>query len=93
MGKGTQCANAAQEFDFVHISAGDLLREEAKSSDSPYKDFINKSFLNSVTIPAQLTVSLLEKRIKAERAQGKTKFLLDGFPRSVEQALEFERKV
>jgi adenylate kinase family enzyme len=46
-----------------------------------------------VIIPARLTVDLLEKRINAARAEGKTKFLLDGFPRSVEQAVEFEKMV
>jgi UMP-CMP kinase len=46
-----------------------------------------------VIIPAQLTTSLLEKKIEAARAEGKTKFLLDGFPRSIEQALDFEKKV
>ncbi|KAH8799639.1 cytidylate kinase [Xylogone sp. PMI_703] len=91
VGKGTQCAKAAQEFDFVHISAGDLLREEAKSETSPYRDFINKSIQHSVIIPAQLTTLLLQKRMNVARAEGKTRFLLDGFPRSVEQAVEFEK--
>jgi UMP-CMP kinase len=93
VGKGTQCAKAALEFDFVHICAGDLLRDEASSPASPWKDFIPKSIEHSVLIPAQLTYSLLEKRMNASTAEGKTRFLLDGFPRSVEQALEFEKKV
>lgn len=29
-GKGTQCANLVSEFGFVHLSAGDLLRDEQK---------------------------------------------------------------
>lgn len=31
-GKGTQCALLAKEFNFVHLSAGDLLRAEVKGS-------------------------------------------------------------
>ena len=62
MGKSTQCAKATQEFDFVHISAGDLLRDKAKSSAS-YRDFINKSIKYSVLIPPKLMVGLLEERI------------------------------
>ena len=30
LGKGTQCANLVSEFGFVHLSAGDLLRDEQK---------------------------------------------------------------
>ena len=93
VGKGTQCIQAAREFGFCHTSAGDLLRDEAESSTSPYRDFINKSIQHSVIIPSQLTTHLPEKRIKAARAEGKTKFLLDGFPRSIDQILEFEKKV
>ncbi|KAL8866512.1 MAG: hypothetical protein Q9198_008858, partial [Flavoplaca austrocitrina] len=52
VGKGTQCARVAKEFDFCHISVGDLLREEAKSPTSPYRDFIPESIQNSVLLPA-----------------------------------------
>lgn len=92
MGKSTQCAKAAQEFDFVHISAGDLLRDKAESSAS-YRDFINKSMEHSVLTPPKLMVGLLEERIDVARAEGKTRLLIDGFPRNVPQAVEFEKKV
>ncbi|KAL9632746.1 MAG: hypothetical protein Q9204_003662 [Flavoplaca sp. TL-2023a] len=48
VGKGTQCARVAKEFDFCHISVGDLLREEAKSPTSPYRDFIPESIQKSI---------------------------------------------
>jgi UMP-CMP kinase len=69
---------------------GDLLRDEAKRPGSRFAEFINRSMKLSVIIPAQLTITLL--RNEMDRS-GKTKFLIDGFPRSVEQAAMFEQKV
>jgi adenylate kinase family enzyme len=72
---------------------GDLLREEAKSSTSPYRDFIPESIEKSVLLPAQLTTLLLKREMDRAQAEGARKFLLDGFPRSVVQAADFELKV
>lgn len=93
MGKGSQCALLAEEFGFHHISVGDLLREEAKRPTSPYRDFIPESIKKSIVIPAQLTTELLNQAMSKVQAQGKHKFLLDGFPRSVAQAVDFESRV
>ena len=92
VGKGTQCARVAKEFDFHHICVGDLLREEAKSPTSPYRDLIPESISKSVLLPAQLTTMLLKREIGRAQADGVTRFLLDGFPRSVVQATDFESK-
>ncbi|KAL8881212.1 MAG: hypothetical protein Q9198_001539, partial [Flavoplaca austrocitrina] len=92
VGKGTQCARVAKEFDFCHISVGDLLREEAKSPTSPYRDFIPESIQKSVLLPAQLTTLLLKQEIGRAQVGGTRRFLLDGFPRSVVQATDFELK-
>ena len=51
VGKGTQCAQIAKEFGFFYISVGDLLRNEAKSQTSLYKDFIPESIKKSVLLP------------------------------------------
>jgi len=83
----------AKEFDFHHISVGDLLREEDKSPISPFRGFISKSIQKSVLLPAQLTTQLLQREMSKAQAAGKHRFLLDGFPRSVKQAADFELKV
>ena len=93
VGKGTQCTLLAKEFGFHHISVGELLREEGRSPTSPYRDFIPESIKKSVLLPAQLITQLLKREMGEARAKGKYQFLLDGFPRSVEQALDFELKV
>ena len=92
VGKGTQCNRVAEEFDFHHISVGDLLREEAKSPTSPYKDFIPESIQKSVLLPAQLTTLLLKQEMGRAQAEGIRRFLLDGYPRSIVQAADFELK-
>ncbi|KAG9779724.1 hypothetical protein KCU88_g3969, partial [Aureobasidium melanogenum] len=55
VGKGTQCARITQDTSSVHISVGDLLREETKSTSSGFADFIKDSIRNSVIIPADFS--------------------------------------
>jgi hypothetical protein len=93
VGKGTQSMLLAKEFGFRHISVGDLLRDEAARPTSPYKDFIPESIERSILLPAQLTTQLLSQAIGDMRGQERSMFLLDGFPRSVGQAVDFESKV
>lgn len=93
VGKGTQCSRLAADLGFEHISVGDLLREEAKHPSSVYAEFINKSIKESVTIPAQLTCDLVKLKMNAAKERGIQHFLIDGFPRSVDQAVKFEEKI
>ncbi|KAH7390029.1 cytidylate kinase [Cadophora sp. MPI-SDFR-AT-0126] len=93
VGKGTQCSRIAAEFGFEHISVGDLLREEAKRPSSVYAEFINTSIRESVIIPAQLTCDLIKVKMNAAMQKGIKRFLIDGFPRSLDQATKFEEKI
>jgi UMP-CMP kinase len=93
VGKGTQCARLAQEFAFEHVSVGDLLREERDRPASFFAEFLDESFKESVAIPSPLTMSLLEKKMSAAAAKGRKKFLIDGFPGSMGELMEFETKV
>jgi len=79
-GKGTQCQNVVNKFGFVHLSAGDLLREEIKSG-SQHGTMIEEMIKQGQIVPSHVTVGLLEK---AMRTSGKHKFLVDGFPRNEE---------
>jgi hypothetical protein len=93
VGKGTQCALLAQDLGFQHISVGQLLREEAERPGSEFKDFIGESFKHNITTPPWLTTVLLGKEMDKAVAEGKNRLLIDGYPRSVEQAEMFEEKV
>lgn len=92
-GKGTQCSMLASHYGSLHLSVGDLLREEADDTTSPYAEFINRSIENSVIIPADLTLRLIEKRCGELGDRQSPILILDGFPRSMEQLHAFEEKV
>jgi UMP-CMP kinase len=95
-GKGTQCANLVREFGFTHLSAGDLLRAEQDREGSQYGDMIRSYIREGTIVPMEVTIVLLEKAISAElerRGADVGQFLIDGFPRKMDQALHFDRAV
>ena len=93
VGKGTQCQRLVDNKGFVHLSAGDLLRAEQKREGSKYGDMIKQYITDGQIVPMEVTVALLENAIREKVDAGKTKFLVDGFPRKMDQALKFEETV
>ena len=79
-GKGTQCSNIVNDFGFVHLSAGDLLRAHMKSG-SEDGNMVAEMIKNGQIVPSVVTVRLL---LDAMKASGKERFLIDGFPRNKE---------
>ncbi|KAJ2917611.1 hypothetical protein MD484_g2760, partial [Candolleomyces efflorescens] len=101
-GKGTQCANLVKDFGFSHLSAGDLLRAEQNREGSQYGDLIRTYIREGTIVPMEITIKLLENAMKAELengregegwANGKGRFLIDGFPRKMDQAVKFDETV
>lgn len=78
-GKGTQCSLISKEYGFVHLSAGDLLREERQRPGSEYGEMIEEKIRNGQIVPVEVTCSLIHK---AMQNCGKSRFLVDGFPRN-----------
>merc|ERR1712170_155930 len=78
-GKGTQCTNIVDKFGYVHLSAGDLLRQERKSEGSQYGELIEHHITNGTIVPVAITCSLLERAMQQSE---KNDFLIDGFPRN-----------
>lgn len=86
-GKGTQCQLLQKNLggNWVHLSAGDLLREARDSGTGTLADLIRAKMQAGEIVPSSITVSLLEEAMtKAFLASGSRKFLIDGFPRSHE---------
>ena len=83
-GKGTMCELAETQLGWVHLSMGDLLRaERARGGETAVtiENFITAGQL----VPNEITVTLLSRAMEtATRTTGKTNFLLDGFPRSLD---------
>ncbi len=79
-GKGTQAQILAQKLGIPQISSGDLLRD-AVQNDTPTgrkaKVYMDKGEL----VPDTIVIDLVGERIKDEK-----KFILDGFPRNIQQA-------
>lgn len=82
-GKGTVASVLKEELKVPHISMGDIFRETSKS-DSPLgqklRDIMNKGEL----VPLEITGQMLKERLS--RPDCKNGYLLDGYPRNLEQA-------
>ena len=74
------CSNLVRDFGLVHLSAGDLLREE-RDSGSPDGDLINNIILQGKIVPVQITVNLIKKAME-KNGWSMKQFLIDGFPRN-----------
>ncbi|KAI8645236.1 adenylate kinase-domain-containing protein [Parasitella parasitica] len=93
-GKGTQCENIKRDYEFVHLSAGDLLREEQKREGSEYGELIQNYIRDGLIVPMEVTIALLRNAMKESfEKEKKNRFLIDGFPRKMDQAEKFEETV
>uniref|UniRef100_A0A7C5WY22 Adenylate kinase n=1 Tax=Thermocrinis ruber TaxID=75906 RepID=A0A7C5WY22_9AQUI len=83
-GKGTQAKLLSQRMGFLHISTGDLLREAVKNQTplgKKAKEYMDRGEL----VPDELIVQLIEETMPKDG-----NVILDGFPRTVNQALALE---
>ena len=83
-GKGTQSVNIRDKHGLVHLSSGDLLRAEIRNGTDEGKTA--KKFMDAgELVPAELVVGIIKKRLAQEDVR-RNGFLLDGFPRQLEEA-------
>uniref|UniRef100_A0A8C3TDD4 Nucleoside-diphosphate kinase n=1 Tax=Chelydra serpentina TaxID=8475 RepID=A0A8C3TDD4_CHESE len=87
-GKGTQCERLAAKYQFQHLGMGNLLRAEAGQPTGQGRQ-IKDIMLKGVLVPSGFILDLLnDNLLKREEAKG---FLVNGFPRELNQAKAFER--
>ncbi|MEG0308290.1 MAG: adenylate kinase [Clostridium sp.] len=82
-GKGTQAKSISNKYSIPHISTGDIFRQNISQNTVlgvEAKKYIDKGHL----VPDELTIDLIEDRLKQDDC--KNGFLLDGYPRTVNQA-------
>jgi len=82
-GKGTVGKILAEDLKLAHISTGDLFRENLKNQTELGKE-ANKYMEKGELVPDEITVKMVENRLKEEDALNGA--ILDGFPRTPEQA-------
>ena len=82
-GKGTQTNKLAEYLHFPHIDTGSLLRAEIKGETEAGKEA--KAYIDK----GQLVTRIIKNRLSQDDC--KNGYILDGFPRSVEQAAELEK--
>ena len=86
-GKGTEAALLKEKYNMPHISTGDMLREKALEDSELGRD-INYKINNGIFVSDELIIQILKERISKEDC--KNGYILDGFPRNIEQALAYE---
>ena len=83
-GKGTQAAKIVEEFHVAHISTGDMFR--AAMANQTEMGVLAKSFIDKgELVPDDVTNGIVKERLAQDDIKEKG-FLLDGFPRTIEQA-------
>lgn len=84
-GKGTQAKIIAAKHRLCHISTGDLFR----GASGEFKKEIDSHINFGKLVPDELTLKMLKKRLEEKDCENG--FILDGFPRNIEQARELDK--
>ncbi|MDD3453307.1 MAG: adenylate kinase [Bacilli bacterium] len=85
-GKGTQSMYICEKYNLTHISTGDLLREEVKSGNEFGKQ-IQEIMESGSLVSDDIILKLLTNKLD----EIKNGYVLDGFPRNVSQAKEYDK--
>ncbi len=85
-GKGTQAKEISTKFNIPHISTGDILRNELKKNTELGKK-ANEYMSQGKLVPDELMVEIIKKEIEGKKRDN---FLLDGFPRTLQQAIKLD---
>ncbi len=87
-GKGTQATVLSKKYGLPHISTGDILREAVKSGaplGQKAKAYMDKGEL----VPNDIVTGIVVERLK--KSDAKKGFILDGYPRTLKQAIDLEK--
>lgn len=84
-GKGTVAARLVKEFGLLHVSTGDMLREEV-AQNTPLGQLAKGYMARGELVPDEIILSMVRQRVDAKKG-----VLFDGFPRTLAQAEGLER--
>lgn len=87
-GKGTQAIKIAEKYGWVHVSTGDILRSEV-SQETPLGLKVRAVMEAGILVSDELLIEIMESVFRKNGKAGG--FVLDGFPRTLNQAKELDR--
>jgi len=87
-GKGTQAIKIAEKYGWVHVSTGDILRLEV-SQGTPLGLKVKAVMETGILVSDELLIEIMESVFRKNNTAGG--FVLDGFPRTLNQAKELNR--
>ncbi len=90
-GKGTQCERIVAKYGYTHLSSGDLLRAEVASGSERGKQ-LNELMQKGLLVSNQFVLDMIKDAMLKNVSTSKG-FLIDGYPRQVDQGIEFEKQV
>jgi len=90
-GKGTQCERLVKKYGFQHLSSGDLLREEVASGSEKGKE-LNEMMQKGILVPRAVVLDLIKQAMIKHISTAKG-YLIDGYPREIEQGVDFEAMI
>jgi len=88
-GKGTQCKRIVDRYGLLHLSSGDILRQQRVEGTELGKK-AQRYMDSGALVPDQIIVEMMTGAIKKAPVTG---FILDGFPRTVNQAAELDKSL
>jgi adenylate kinase len=88
-GKGTQCKRIVEKYGLLHLSSGDILRRE-RAAGSELGKKAQKFMDSGELVPDDVIVEMMAGAIKKTPKAG---FVLDGFPRTVNQAERLDKSL
>ena len=88
-GKGTQCKRIVDRYGLLHLSSGDILRQQ-RVEGTELGGKAQKYMDSGALVPDQIIVEMMADAIKNASDVG---FILDGFPRTINQAAELDKSL
>ncbi len=87
-GKGTQAQHLVAKYGLVQLSTGEMLRAAVKAG-TPVGRQVQEMMARGALVPDDIVVNIVAQRI--EKPDARKGFILDGFPRTVPQAVALDR--
>jgi adenylate kinase len=87
-GKGTQAQHLVAKYGIIQLSTGDMLRA-AVAASTPVGRQVGEIMARGALCPDEIVVSIVEERV--QQPDARKGFILDGFPRTVPQAVALDR--